>query len=493
MFPKASNSKTSALCRASNVATKYTAAQHWTQREVDESAFKDARLGRRCAGLLKQIGDAMGESIPYACQDWANTKAAYRFLSNARVEESEILRGHFTATHARCDAYKGPILLLQDTTEFSYKRADVKAVGITKSVNSGRDKQGRLRAHTVCGMLMHSTLAVTTQGVPLGLSAIKFWTRDKFKGVSALKRKINPTRVPIERKESIRWLDNFRQSIDLLGHPARYIHVGDRESDIFELYCLTLDLGSHFLVRTCVDRLAGDGEHTIADEMNITRLKGLHRIELRSPNDKITKVALEIKFKRIVVQPPIGKKNRYPALELTVIHATERNAPKDRKPIVWKLITDLPVNGREEAVEKINWYAMRWKIEMFHKVLKSGCQAEASKLRTADRLANLMAVFCILSWRVLWLTMLARAEPLTSPSSAFTENEAAMLDLLVSDTGNRKTKRGTMSFYLIKLARLGGYLARAGDMPPGSIVIWRGLSRLTDIQLGAEIQLARCG
>ncbi len=299
--------------------------------------------------------------------------------------------------------------------------------------------------------------------------------------------------MPIERKESIRWLDNFRQSIDLLGHPARYIHVGDRESDIFELYCLTLDLGSHFLVRTCVDRLAGDGEHTIADEMNITRLKGLHRIELRSPNDKITKVALEIKFKRIVVQPPIGKKNRYPALELTVIHATERNAPKDRKPIVWKLITDLPVNGREEAVEKINWYAMRWKIEMFHKVLKSGCQAEASKLRTADRLANLMAVFCILSWRVLWLTMLARAEPLASPSSAFTENEAAMLDLLVSDTGNRKTKQGTISFYLIKLARLGGYLARAGDMPPGSIVIWRGLSRLTDIQLGAGMQLARCG
>jgi hypothetical protein len=78
--------------------------------------------------------------------------------------------------------------------------------------------------------------------------------------------------------------------------------------------------------------------------------------------------------------------------------------------------------------------------------------------------------------------MLARAEPLASPLSAFTENEAAMLDLLVSDTGNRKTKRGTMSFYLIKLARLGDYLARAGDMPPGSIVIWHGLSRLTDIQ-----------
>jgi len=169
-----------------------------------------------------------------------------------------------------------------------------------------------------------------------------------------------------------------------------------------------------------------------------------------------------------------------------VIHATERGAPKGRKPIVWKLLTDLPVRGRAEAIEKINWYAMRWKIEMFHKVLKSGCQAEASKLRTADRLANLMAVFCILSWRVAWLMMLARAEPEASSSLAFTPNEIALLDRLVRDAGNRRAKRGTINFYLIKLARLGGYFARAGDSPPGSIVVWRGLSRLTDIERGAE-------
>lgn len=460
---------------------------HWTEREVDEAAFKDARLGRRCAEVLKQMGDAMGESIPYACQDWANTKAAYRFLSNARVDEADILSGHFAATRARCDAFEGPILLLQDTTEFSYQRANVKAIGITKRVNSGRDKQGRVRPHTVCGMLMHSSLAVTTQGLPLGLAAVKFWTRKKFKGTAALKRKINPTRVPIEQKESVRWLENFRQSIELLGQPTRFVHVGDRESDIFELYCLTRDLGSHFLVRACVDRLAGDGGHTIADEMDTTTLKGLHRIEVRTANGEMTKVALEIRFKRMIVQPPIGKQKRYPPLDLTVIHATERGAPKGRKPIVWKLITDLPVRGRAEAIEKIDWYAMRWKIETFHKVLKSGCQAEASKLRTAERLANLMAVFCILSWRVLWLTMLARAEPQASPSIAFTENEVALLDLLISDTGNRQAKQGTLSFYLIKLARLGGYLARAGDPPPGTIVIWRGLSRLIDIEIGAEV------
>ena len=494
MCPKPAHSKTFSGLEPDKALSRSRPSPHWAEREVDESAFKDARLGQRCAELLKQIGDAMGGSIPYACQDWSNTKAAYRFFSNARVKEGDILSGHFAATRARCDAFDGPILLLQDTTEFSFQRANVNAVGVTKNVNSGRDKQGRVRHHTLCGMLMHSSSAVTTQGLPLGLAAVKFWTRKKFKGTKALKRKVNPTRVPIEKKESVRWLENFRQSIELLGQPGRFIHVGDRESDIFELYCLTRDLGSHFLVRACVDRLAGDGGQTIADEMNATRLKGLHRIEVRTDNGEMTKVAMEIKFKRIIVQPPIGKQKRYPALDLTVIHATERGAPKGRKPIIWKLITDLPVRGRADAIEKISWYAMRWKIEMFHKVLKSGCQAEASKLRTAERLANLMAVFCILSWRVLWLTMLARAEPELSPSVAFTEREIALLDQLVDDAGNRRATRGTLSFYLIKLARLGGYLARAGDSPPGSIVVWRGLSRLTNIEIGAQLwELPSCG
>ncbi len=182
--------------------------EHWSDREIDEGAFKDARLGRRFGGLLKQIGDGMGGSIPFACQDWANTKAAYRFFANDRVEEADILSGHFAATRARYDDSRGPILLIQDTTEFSYQRASTDAIGMTKSVNSGRDKSGRLRHHTVCGMLMHSSLAVTTEGLPLGLAAVKFWTRKKFKGTAQLKKKINPTRIPIEKKESIRWLDN---------------------------------------------------------------------------------------------------------------------------------------------------------------------------------------------------------------------------------------------------------------------------------------------
>jgi hypothetical protein len=127
---------------------------------------------------------------------------------------------------------------------------------------------------------MHSSLAVTTEGLPLGLTAVKFWTRKKFKGTAALKKKINPTRVPIEKKESIRWLDNVRQSTELLVDPGRCIHVGDRESDIYELFWTAREAGTHFVIRTCVDRLAGDGDHTIADEMDEVAVKGLHRIDV---------------------------------------------------------------------------------------------------------------------------------------------------------------------------------------------------------------------
>jgi hypothetical protein len=165
--------------------------------------------------------------------------------------------------------------MLHDTSEFVYRSEENEAIGMVSKQRT-RSK-GRPRYHTMRGVLMHSSLAVTQQGLPLGLAAIKFWTRDKFHGANALKRKINPTRVPIEQKESYRWLENVRLSTALLAEPGRIVHIGDRESDIYELFSTAHDAGTHFLLRTCVDRLAGDGDHTVADEMREVRIQGLHR------------------------------------------------------------------------------------------------------------------------------------------------------------------------------------------------------------------------
>lgn len=185
--------------------------------------------------------------------------------------------------------------MLHDTTEFTYQRERPELIGITKRINCGRDIAGRAKLYTACGILMHSSLAITTEGLPLGLAAVKFWTREKFKGTAALKRKINQTRVPIEKKESIRWLENLKQSTELVDDPGRCVHIGDRESDIYELFCTAQEAGTHFLVRTCVDRLAGDGDHTIAKEMDEVEVKGLHRIEVKDNNGDSSEAVLEIR------------------------------------------------------------------------------------------------------------------------------------------------------------------------------------------------------
>jgi len=458
----------------------------WIDKELAGCGFRDVRLGKRFRLLVERLSQAIGETIPMACQDWANTKAAYRFFSNERVDEREILSGHFQATRDRFHATDGLVLVLHDTTAFSFQRDAPNEIGATFKVNSGKDKTGRFRQHTVCGILMHSSLIVTTDGLPLGLCAIKFWTRQQFKGTNALKKKINPTRVPIEEKESMRWIDNIKQGTALLNAPERCVHIGDRESDIYELFCAAQEAETHFLVRTCVDRLAGDGTGTISEEMDRVEVKGLHRVEVRDKKGDVSEALLEIRYSRIRVLPPIGKQKRYPELMLTVIYAQENETPEGRERIDWKLITDLPINSNEQAIEKLHWYASRWKIETFHKILKSGCKAEDSKLRTADRLVNLIAVFCILSWRVFWMTMLNRSSSGLTAQMVFSKTECQLLDHLVPDREHDSGITKSLSFYIVKLARLGGYLARAGDPPPGNKVIWRGLCRLTDIQLGFD-------
>src|ERR671910_278975 len=157
---------------------------------------------------------------------------------------------------------------------------------------------------------------------------------------------------------------------------------------------------------------------------------------------------VQLSYGSLRILPPIGKQKRYPALTLTVLHAREPDEPADRPRIDWRLVTDLPVTSNRAAVEKLRWYALRWKIELFHKILKSGCRAEESKLRTAQRLANLIAVFCILSWRVFWMTMLNRSAPDAPPTLALTDIEIGLLDHLVKDKGQRPHRRKLLSHYL---------------------------------------------
>ena len=277
----------------------------WVDRELG-GEFPDRRLRDRLGKILGDLGRRVGATMPAACQDWAATKAAYRFFSNPRVDEGVILAGHFAATQARFAATAGPILVLHDTTEFSFTRDNPEAIGQLSLLKT------RHATVTLCGLLMHSSLVLTPQGVPLGLAAVKFWTRKKFKGTNALKGKVNPTRIPIEQKESVRWLENLRQSTELLGEPARCVHVGDRESDIYELFCAAQEARTHFLVRTCVDRLAEGGGTTISEVMGREPVRGVHEVEVRDDHGRVSTAELDVRFRRLTVRPPIGKQRQLP-------------------------------------------------------------------------------------------------------------------------------------------------------------------------------------
>jgi hypothetical protein len=214
-------------------------------------------------------------------------------------------------------------------------------------------------------------------------------------------------------------------------------------------------------------------------------VRGGHEVEVRDDHGRVSTAELDVRFRRLTVHPPIGKQRRYPTLELTAIHADERGVAEGREPIRWRLLTDLRVDDLKAATGKLDWYTQRFKIETYHKVLKSGCQAEQSRLRTAERLTNLLAVLCVVAWRVFWLTMTSRATPEAPAEVALTEAEIEILDRLAGDA-NPPTKP-TVTRYLMAIARLGGYLARTKDPPPGNMVVWRGLTRLMDIHLGFEL------
>jgi hypothetical protein len=450
------------------------------QRELECGAFPDERLGKRLGTLLQQFADGTAESVPFACQDWANTKAAYRFFANERVTEEDILAGHFRCTRERFGGVGGTMLVLHDTTQFSYRRENV---GLLHKPKHGPSDRWR-KEHPLCGISLHSSLVVTPAGLPLGLAAAKFWTMDKFKGTNALKRKINPTRVPIEQKESLRWLLNLQHATAMLGDPGRCVHIGDRESDIYELFCAAQAAGTHFLIRSCANRRAWDGTARLEATMAEVEVKGTHRVEVRDRHGHPVEAILELRYRRVRLLPPVAKQKDYPPVELTVIYAQERGKPTNRDRIDWKLLTDLPVKTPRAAVEKLLWYALRWKIEVFHKILKSGCRVEESRLRTAERLVRMIAVCCILSWRIFWMTMINRAQPEASPTVALTQPELDLLDQLFPVGARSEASPRSLGLYITHIARLGGYLSRARDPAPGNIVMWRGLSRLNDLSLG---------
>lgn len=460
--------------------------------EFKSCELGDKRLNRRLNVFTEQLYENIGKSIPLACENWGAAKAAYRLLNNKHVSENQILAGHFDSTAKRFNNQKGMMLILHDTTEFNYRSKSLK--GKTHKIYIKR-KPFYAPYATIRGILMHSSLIFTSEGLPIGISAVKFWTRKKFKGSDELQRHINSTRVPIEKKESIRWLENIRQTNELLSQPERCLHIGDREADIFELYCECKKLNTHFLVRLAVNRRVKDAQSKLLFEcVKNNPVEGDYCIKIRKPDDTYEKIKLNVRFTKIKVSPPTGKEKKYSTVTAYYIEAKENMKQGSRKKtkIEWKLLTNMEVSNINQAYQMIEWYKMRWNIETYFKILKSGCGTERSKLRSADSLAKFISISAVIAWKVFWLNMMNRTNPKGDAKQIFNKKECQALKAYKKQKDPHWNGK-TISEFILVIAELGGYMGRMRDLPPGNMILWRGISRLYDIMIGFNLGATNVG
>jgi hypothetical protein len=454
------------------------APQDWTQGEFRSAQFADRRLQRRLCTLARSFQAQPRAPIPQACTDAAGARAAYRFFDKVKMEA--ILEPHYVATMHRAAAESGYVLAVNDTTGLNFT-AHPATAGLGPLKNKGSTAQG---------LWMHSTLVFTTAGTALGLIDVQVWARQ---GVGKAARR---HQLPITKKESGKWLKSFDAAARLqrqLGAAVTVVHIGDRESDIYEYFVHALrdPHGPHALVRADSQQRALDqSEQKVRDYLLSRPVQSERRVEIpRHQNRAGRSARLQIRFATVELQAPQHHRH-LGSIRLAVIYVSEAEAPSGSEPIEWMLWTTLVVETEEHAWEKVDWYKRRWGIEDFHRTLKSGCRIEDRQLTTADRLRSCLAVDVVVAARIEQMKKLAREQPDLPGTVLFSASELQVLAAHFKPAARRGADMLTMHEAVRCTARLGGFLARKSDGAPGSKTLWRGLERLAAMALGWQLARA---
>ena len=466
----------------------------WAHTEFLMVDLGDKRLNDRLIKLSEDFIESPESPINQSCKDWASTKAAYRFFQNESVDYKEITRSHSEATLNRCREYPA-ILAIQDTTYFTYSHHE-KTVGLcVLSKHTGKHKKD---IYTM-GLIMHSTLAVSLDGLPLGIVDQKIYSRpEETEDRKELRRRTHNNTLPIEEKDSYRWIESLQNTATAFQHlSTKPITVCDRESDIFDFFHLAEELNTEVLVRANhnrkVNKSTPNSEVTgeeLWPYMKKKRIKGFIEIKIPAQNKQPERIAkCSVRFGRFTVTPSRNspKRNELSKISLNAVYVSEKSCPKNASPIDWMLLTNIPVETLDQAIEKITWYCLRWRIEVLHKVLKSGLNVEDCRLQTADRLVRYLSVMSIVAWRISWLTLVARISPNASCLILFDEEEWKILYLMFNK--NKKLPRypPTLKQCVRWIAMCGGFLARKKDGEPGNTHVWRGLKKFSSILEGAAL------
>jgi hypothetical protein len=450
----------------------------WAQEEFGSARLPDRRLIVRCCEVARARFTRPQASLPAACGSRVRTKAAYRFFDNPRVTMSGVLQSHYEAT-ARRMAAEPVVLAVQDTTTLNY------------TTHPATQMLGPITTdERTIGMLVHSTLAFNTAGTPLGLIDVQSWTRDpEERGKKHLR-----AQLPLEAKESVRWLRSL-EALERMQEKCpgvRLVSVGDREADMHELFVWATEKESRpaLLVRANRKRLLSDGQGDLWAHVLAQPVMGELEVKLPRRSTRAARVArLELRFAAVELRAPKGKPRLGPA-RMWAVTATETHTAAGVEPVEWMLLTTLPVETVEQAIEKLTWYTRRWGIEIFHRVLKTGCRIETRQLAGADRLEACLAIDMVVAWRIFHLNKLGRETPDVPCTVFFEEHEWQALVLYVTRKPLPPTPP-TLREALRMTAGIGGFLGRKGDGEPGAETLWRGLQRLDDIVEGYLLARSR--
>jgi hypothetical protein len=445
----------------------------WAETELASVQLGDRRLDRRLIQLVGDFSASPATSIPAACGTAAATKAAYRFLDDEAVDPDAIVGAHIQATTARV-AGEARILAIQDTTQLDLTgHRALEGVGPLAGVGQQ-------------GMLVHSVLAVSDDGVPLGLLHQQRWCRDPATAGSRHQRRQRPT----AEKESQRWLDAAEATDAVVSPETAVLTVADREADIYDLFAMPRSPGHDLLIRATHNRRVDHEELYLHDAVTAAPVIGELTVTIRRRDDRPARDAtLNLRCVPLALLPPRHHRDRaqLAPIPVVVVLAEEAHRPPQGDRIRWLLVTTILDASAAAAVAAVRHYAMRWLVERYHYALKQGCAVEDLQLRHVDRLDRAIAVFAIVAWRLLWLTYHARVAPDLPCTVALTEPEWQVLACTMLRTPVPPTTPPSLHQAVRWTAQLGGFLGRKGDGEPGLKVIWRGLRRLHDLALAWEI------
>lgn len=441
----------------------------WAALEMQTVNLGDERLNRRAAAVLNRLAERPQASLPSAFQGWAETLGAYRLFDNPKVTGEKILEPHRDATLKRVQQFP-VVLCVQDTTELDYtSKPQIQGLG-------------PLTYESALGLYIHPTLAITPERLCLGV--VDQWTWVRNPEEHGGKDRQHRLQRPIEEKESFRWLEGYRRVCDWQSilEQTRLVYIADRDSDLFELFEEGRRGEAGWLIRASQDRaLVGGG--LLWQTLREAPVIGTLEFDLPStPQRAQRSVVQTLRTAVLKLRPPYRSDKKLPAVEVTAILAWEEEPPEGVEPIEWLLLTNLSVQSAEEAREKVQWYVCRWQIEVYFRILKSGCKVEELQLQERDRLEVALALYMIVAWRVLYLIMLGRTTPELSCEAVLAPEEWKAV-YLVTQKKKPPQQPPPLQEMLCLIARLGGFLARKGDGLPGPKALWIGLQRTRDFVL----------